>query len=362
MRRSLALVLVLASCKSGGAAPKQDKPETMTTASALTPSPAPEGMPKRPASPSASTDLGTGKVAHYRVLIAKATAADGRAVIVTRAFDRGGVELALTVSLQDLKTQVMRMDALQVEPSSWEALSKAFERSPYLRALADANQHASALQDAGITHVLPEEHGVVLTVDLCPSRKSLDEVLFKRVVSTFTPEEHPVPIALAITGVWMQQHAKQFAELVTLAKAGKLDITWINHSYHHRYDPKLPLPQNFLLEKGTKLEDEVLLTEIALIDAGVLPSVMFRFPGLISDPEIVHTVVGYGLIPIGSDAWLAKKERAKSGDIVLVHGNGNEPAGISAFLALLSQEKKDIKRRQFLLLDIREGIEEEEEK
>jgi hypothetical protein len=160
----------------------------------------------------------------------------------------------------------------------------------------------------------------------------------------------------------MEQHPKELARLISFVRSGKLDITWINHSFHHRYDPKLPLPKNFLLEQGTKIEDEVLKTEEALLSLGMTPSVMFRFPGLISDAEIVRTVVGYGLVPIGSDAWLAKRERAHLGDIVLVHGNGNEPKGISAFLALLGQEKKDIKRHQFLLLDIREGIEEAEER
>ena len=42
--------------------------------------------------------------------------------------------------------------------------------------------------------------------------------------------------------------------------------------------------------------------------------------------------MAYGLIPVGSDAWLAKNEVPSAGSIVLVHGNGNEPVGVEKLL------------------------------
>jgi peptidoglycan/xylan/chitin deacetylase (PgdA/CDA1 family) len=300
-----------------------------------------------------------GEIAHYRVEISRGTIR-GKTVIGLRAFERSGTPMVLVVSPEDMKTSVLRRDAVQLEPATWAELNK--QPSPYLRALSDTTQHASVLQDAGMTHVLPAEHGVVLTVDLCPSKRPFDKILFQKVVATFFPEEHPVPIAIAVTGLWMEKHPRDLDWLLSMVKAGKLEITWINHSYNHRYDPKLPLTQNFLLEKGTLVEDEVLRNELSMIQKGITPAPLFRFPGLISNAELVQTVVRFGLIPIGSDAWLAKKERAHPGDIVLVHGNGNEPQGIEAFMSLLGQEKKEIRTRQFLLLDLRESIEEEESK
>jgi peptidoglycan/xylan/chitin deacetylase (PgdA/CDA1 family) len=338
--------LALASCR------RDPIPETNAAALGLAPSLAPAR-----ARPPARV-----KVEGYRASLQEFTGADGERGIVLRTLDRGGVPHALVVSPQDLKTRIEPSERLKMQPATWASLARSFEGSAYFRALRDAAQRASALQDAGITHVLPEEHGVVLTVDLCPSHRRLDAVLFERIVSIFSPEEHPVPVAIAITGLWMEDHRPELARLLELVGAGKLEITWINHSYHHRYDPKLPLTENFLLEKGTRIDDEILMNEAAMIEAGITPSVLFRFPGLISNDEIVERVIDFGLIPIGSDAWLAKKERAHSGDIVLVHGNGNEPKGISAFFAMLASEKKSIKRHQFLLLDIREGIQEEEEK
>src|SRR5215472_5481558 len=118
------------------------------------------------------SDLGSGKIEGYRTFIGRGTATDGRPLVLLRAFERNGSSLALAVSPFDLKTQIVRRDAVRAEASSWEALSATLAETPYVRALSDSKQHAAALQDAGITHVLPQEHGVVLTVDLCPSHRS----------------------------------------------------------------------------------------------------------------------------------------------------------------------------------------------
>ena len=42
---------------------------------------------------------------------------------------------------------------------------------------------------------------------------------------------------------------------------------------------------------------------------------------------------GLGLIPLGSDAWLAKNEWPREGSIVLVHANGNEPLGVRRLMS-----------------------------
>ncbi|MBN1984057.1 MAG: hypothetical protein JW795_21185 [Chitinivibrionales bacterium] len=43
-----------------------------------------------------------------------------------------------------------------------------------------------------------------------------------------------------------------------------------------------------------------------MVENDLLPSVFFIFPGLVSDRTIVAQIVSFGLIPIGSDAWLGK--------------------------------------------------------
>ena len=70
-------------------------------------------------------------------------------------------------------------------------------------------------------------------------------------------------------------------------------------------------------------------------------------------------ITGFGLIPIGSDAWLAKGQKAMPGSIVLIHGNGNEPIGVNDFISLLKSEQKNIAQKQWLLYDLRESLDEE---
>ncbi|ASV33309.1 hypothetical protein GWK90_09385 [Candidatus Hamiltonella defensa] len=82
------------------------------------------------------------------------------------------------------------------------------------------------------------------------------------------------------------------------------------------------------------------MTEKLLLEKNELPSVFFRFPGLVSDEKTVKKVNQFGLIPVGSDAWLAKGEKAKPGSIILIHGNGNEPKGIEIASKLIKNHIK----------------------
>ena len=210
---------------------------------------------------------------------------------------------------------------------------------------------------------LPAGNGVVLTVDLCPSNRPLDRKLFEAVIATFLPEERPVPLGIAVTGKWMEKHRDDLAWLRGLQARGEMAVTWINHSYNHRYAKDLPVSRNFLLEPGTDIRKEILSTEALMLENGLTPSIFFRFPGLISDLDLVKRVVSFGLAPIGSDAWLAKTAKSREpspGSIVLVHGNGNEPVGVNRFLALLREEGRAIRSRDWLLFDLRESVRLEE--
>ena len=142
-------------------------------------------------------------------------------------------------------------------------------------------------------------------------------------------------------------------------KQNKIKITWVNHTYNHHYDPKAPLNENFILSPGTDINFEILGTEIALLQHGLLPSVFFRFPGLVSNNKAVTAVTDFGIIPIGSDAWLAKGQQAANGSIVLIHGNGNEPLGVKDFIKLLQTEKEKAMANQWLLYDLRDTVEDE---
>jgi hypothetical protein len=283
-------------------------------------------------------------------------------LLVLRKMEKRGEVTYLAVNPQTLTTQLIAATTAKVVPMDWGTAQGHFKATPYFSALVAAGREAIALQDAGITHGFPKEKGITLTIDLCPSHKPLDRIIFTDLVAAFKKSAQPVPVALSITGRWMLTHADDLNWLKALVRRKEIDITWTNHSYNHHFSPTAPLKTNFLLEPGTDMNFEILGTELAMLQHGLLPSVFFRFPGLVSDQQVVDKVLAYGIIPVGSDAWLAKGQNAAAGSIVLIHGNGNEPVGVADFIRLIKSKSDLINNRQWTLYDLRESVEDEFQK
>jgi len=159
------------------------------------------------------------------------------------------------------------------------------------------------LQNAGLTHGAGE--GAYLTADLCPS----SHPLARNFLEHLAPH---TPIALSISGLWLTHHFDDYRWLLDRQAAGAFD-------------------KNFLLTPGVDADAEILDTERLLIANGQTPSVFFRFPGLISDAPLMQAARRHHLISLGADAWLALQQKPNTGSIVLVHVNGNEPAGLKIF-------------------------------
>jgi hypothetical protein len=279
--------------------------------------------------------------------------------IILRQFENAGKSYLLLVNPQSLETKVNDAGFYQVKPMTLARVRNQFKKTPYEKALSKAESQSVMVQDAGIERGVPKETGISLTADLCPSHRLLDRRIFTDMFSAFQQVERPVPIALSVTGIWMNRHEADLAWLKQMQQKGEIYITWINHSYNHRVSKSLPLKQNFLLEAGTDIKYEVLETEKDMLKNGLLPSAFFRFPGLVSDQALVTQITNYGLIPIGTDAWLAKGQQPQAGSIVLIHGNGNEPVGVEYFIRLLRTKASAIAKKQWLLYDLRETVGEE---
>lgn len=284
---------------------------------------------------------------------------DNKDIVIIRKFEKLGQTFYVGIDPKEIETKIIPASQVFVDRLNFQQMLFQLRNTPYIKALLAAKYQSFSIQDAGITHGFPDEKGISLTIDLCPSHKPLDRVIFTSLISEFKKIESPVPVALSITGRFMNSHPDDLNWINDLIASNEVAITWINHTYNHYYNPHKPLINNFLLEPGTNINFEILQTEIALIEKGFLFSVFFRFPGLVSDRQVVDSVINYGLIPIGSDAWLAKGQQIHRGSIVLIHGNGNEPLGIKDFLKLLQSEKSEILKKEWLLYDLRESIEEE---
>ena len=276
-----------------------------------------------------------------------------------RQFDDSGKTYLLLVDTRSFVTKVDEAAFYTITPMTLAQARQYFVNTGYERAIKKAEKQSVLIQDAGIKDGTPTETGISLTADLCPSHRPLDRVIFTDIFNEFKKVERPVPVALSVTGVWMKEHPEDLAWLKDMQQKQEIYITWINHSYNHRVSKSLPLQNNFLLEAGTDINYEVLETEKAMLKNGLLPSVFFRFPGLVSDEQLVYRITNFGLIPIGSDAWLAKGQQAQNGSIVLIHGNGNEPLGVKDFIKLLQSKTRAITQKRWMLYDLRETVEED---
>ena len=278
--------------------------------------------------------------------------------IVLRRFENRGKEYYLLVNPQTLQTKVNESSFYQVKTMTLAETRTFFRNTPYEKAISQAEKQSVTIQDAGIERGLPSETGISLTADLCPSHRPLDRRIFTTMFTEFKKVEKPAPIALSVSGLWMLHHQADLEWLKQLVNEGEIRITWVNHSYNHRVSKNAPLKENFLLEPGTDMNYEVLATEQLMLKNGLVPSTFFRFPGLVSDQQLVYKITDFGLIPIGSDAWLAKGQQPNSGSIVLIHGNGNEPVGVEDFIKLLQSKTKQIAQKQWLLYDLGQSVDE----
>ncbi len=283
-------------------------------------------------------------------------------VIVLRKFSKEGHDFYFVLDPVALNTEVIRSDSISINKTSWEIIRTRYSSTTYVKALQNAAKHSDTLQDAGITGFRSSQKGIDLTVDLCPSQRPLDRIVFTALIREIGMVEKPVPLAVAVTGQWINRHSGDLHWLDSLTKAGQLNIVWINHSYNHYTRPDVPLKMNFLLSPGTDINAEVLNTEIALLRNNILPSPFFRFPGLVSDHEIYNRILNLGLIPVGSDAWLAKGQWPTNGSIVLIHANGNEPLGVREFINLLTSKRAEVLSRHWELLDLRKSLIDEEKR
>jgi len=280
-------------------------------------------------------------------------------LMILRSFDNYGKHYLLLVDPQTLVTKIDESNFYEVKEMTIQQARAFFGTTPYQKALNRVEKQSVMIQDAGIEDGMPKETGISLTADLCPSHRPLDRDIFTDIIAEFKKVEQPVPVALSITGVWMRQHPEDLEWLKKLQADHEIYITWINHSFNHRVSLTEPLKENFLLEPGTDINYEVLETEKAMLRNGLLPSVFFRFPGLVSDQQLVYRITDFGLIPIGTDAWLAKGQQPHAGSIVLIHGNGNEPVGVKDFITLLQSKTQAIANKQWLLYDLRQSVDQE---
>lgn len=277
---------------------------------------------------------------HPLLLACARDKADGQAekALAIREFQEKDEKFYLLADPEKLTTRIARAACFTCAETTDEAQAQ----TRLFRALDTTSQQkgktlpagADWLDNAGLTRGQKAE-GAFLTGDLCPSHKPLD----RGFLASLEQKGAATPIALSVSGLWMLRHAEDFQWLRREKAEGRLDVTFVNHSFRHPYRPGLADGKNFLLMPGVDFTAEVLELERLLLANGETPSLFFRFPGLISNRAQMDALRALHLIPLGAQAWLALSGAAAPGAIVLVHPNGNEPFGLSAFNRLRAENQ-----------------------
>jgi hypothetical protein len=251
--------------------------------------------------------------------------------IIIRKFKYNSTQVYLYIHPDTLQTGILKNPQGTIQQNSLHNIIQQCADTQYAKLYQKALQKSKRIFNAGITHV--DTNGMIVSFDLCPSKRPIDSDFIEKFIALKkTPT--PLPVIICISGKWMLTHPEDLQWLQSLASNGKLDITWANHSFTHFYSRKLPVRKNFMLKEDTNVAREVLQNEVCMLEHDIIPSVFFRFPGLVSNQKIYEKVMGYGLIPLGADAWLAKGKKPMAGSIILVHPNGNEKKGTTILLQL----------------------------
>lgn len=256
---------------------------------------------------------------------------DQRTVEQLRVFRSQGSEYAWVVDKFSLISYV-------VPTSCVVSCGDAKSDLRYDSLLKDSTDLPFKLENDGLTKDLKTNNNY-MTIDLCPSSKPFEQDFFQYLGNYTDVKKEIFPVAIAISGGWMLKHKDEFQQILNLQKTKKIQITWVNHTRNHPYTVGIESEHNFLLRQGVDPLSEIIEQEKLMLSHGLIPSIFLRYPGLVSDQNLVELTKSLGLIPLGSQSWVGKTKSFSPGDILLLHGNGNERKGIEIFFSLVRDSK-----------------------
>ncbi len=293
------------------------------------------------------------KIVDYKSVFLPIITSDKETKITIRSYLNNSKKYFVLVDPNSFKTTLISQDQVELPKNEAEKqnLLKKLDNTPYIKALNKYTKPPYIQQNYGATHSMYEVKGQFLTIDMCPSSKSFEEEFFNKLVELSVKLNKPIPIAICVSGLWINKHEKEFLWLVQQQQKGHLQITWVYHSFSHPYFKDKPLENNFLLSNKENFESEVLEAGKVLVSHNIasIPFLPFSWFSFRSNITLIEKLKDFGFIPLGSDAWLAKGEKVQDGSFILVHGNSNEKAGIKLIMPMLPGLKLLPLEKAFLL-------------
>jgi len=184
-------------------------------------------------------------IQNYQPFLQICETASSQEVILTRKMRSGSHDLAFIVDPSSLKTQLIEQQCLQsCRNTSVEELSS---QTRYGQMLEESSKAPFLTENDGLNQSTINK-GVLLTVDMCPSRKNMDTDFFSAIESK--AQSQKVSFAVAITDRWISQFPDSFQKLKNMQKNKNIELSWINHSATHPYKKGLKFSENFLFSKN----------------------------------------------------------------------------------------------------------------
>lgn len=262
---------------------------------------------------------------------------EGHTVLVRRTFLLNGVPYCLVTDTgSEPNSLVVSVEALRARTRAAGGARTAW--SEYRAWFGEQAAAGHALRRGSAERL---EQSIAVTIDLCWSLRAYEESLFQSLAEVARRQQRALYPVVFVSGRWLEQHPHEMDALLALDREPNVHIIWGLHSWIH--------PKEGAFLNGLSPEEvrrDTLRLERGLLEWGIVPTVYYRFPGLIHDATRLNAILELDLLPIDCSTWMAwvRPQRpepfyhpVESGSIVLLHGNGNEPRGIDAFRRWLSE-------------------------
>ena len=205
---------------------------------------------------------------NYRIISPLLCLNNGNINVAIRSFDSEKIDYFLLVDIENLNTKLVKAKNCYPRKNDKEGRYfeyRGFSGSRYHQVLNLYNIIENNNKDNQGLKSINKSQGVFISIDMCPSINKIEKNLFIKLKEK--SKLNKVHVSIAISGLWIIQNKEDFFWLQSL-KSDNFIITWVNHSFTHRYYKDVDMESNFLLLSDTVIQSEILDTERILIEHG----------------------------------------------------------------------------------------------
>jgi peptidoglycan/xylan/chitin deacetylase (PgdA/CDA1 family) len=179
---------------------------------------------------------------------------------------------------------------------------------------------------------------LVMTSDLCPASPHYARLFYDSISNFNIQAGINIPLVIFFSGKWIENHARDLEKI----KSYPFSFTAGNHSYRH-----IILTNS---HSSDLLVAEVTNNERIMLENGLLPSYIFRFPGLKHSRKDIAALSSINILALDANVWMGNKIR--NWKILLVHSNGNATPEVLAFSRFLTNKVNLFKEKKIVFRDV----------